>query len=124
MPSDLQLCRDLTGVEEVSERLVASIMKQVRDRFGATAVDALAQTCEEGSGGAMAIIAQAEAAKAIAFGIYMGRLPEAADEDTTGYAVPEDYFESVVWKVIQAHPLALSGGYFGHWHYAPEDTYG
>lgn len=33
----------------------------------------------------------------------------------------EGYFESLLWKVIRAHPPGLSGGYFGHWHYPPEN---
>jgi hypothetical protein len=36
-------------------------------------------------------------------------------------APQEAYFESLLWKTIEAHPPALSGGYFGYWRYAPEN---
>lgn len=34
---------------------------------------------------------------------------------------PDHYFSGLVWQVIHAHPLGLSGGYFGHWKYPPEN---
>lgn len=34
---------------------------------------------------------------------------------------PDEYFSGLVWSVIHAHPLGLSGGYFGHWKYPPEN---
>jgi len=40
-------------------------------------------------------------------------LPEAVD--------PDQYFQSRLWVTISAHPQGLSGGYFGHWHYEPEN---
>lgn len=33
----------------------------------------------------------------------------------------EGYYEALLWKTIEAHPPALSGGYFGYWRYAPEN---
>ncbi len=33
----------------------------------------------------------------------------------------ESYLEGLVWHTARAHPMGLSGGYFGYWHYAPED---
>ena len=33
----------------------------------------------------------------------------------------EAYFEGLLWRAIRAHPPGLSGGYFGHWRYGPED---
>jgi len=38
---------------------------------------------------------------------------------TTG--IQEEYYEGLIWKAIRAHPLGLSGGYFGHWKYEPEN---
>lgn len=125
MTRDCRLCCVLTGVEEVPERLVGSIMGQARERFGADAVAALGQACEvSGLRVATEAIVQAEVARAITYGIYMGHLPVSPGHTAGGYASPEDYFESVIWRVIQAHPPALSGGYFGHWYYAPEDAHG
>ena len=31
------------------------------------------------------------------------------------------YFEGLLWRSIRAHPPGLTGGYFGHWHYIPEN---
>jgi hypothetical protein len=30
------------------------------------------------------------------------------------------HYEALIWKVIQAHPPGLTGGYFGYWNYKPE----
>ena len=35
-------------------------------------------------------------------------------------AAPGSYFEGRFWAYVRAHPLGLSGGYFGHWSYPPE----
>jgi hypothetical protein len=37
------------------------------------------------------------------------------------YGPPEEYFSGMAWKIIGAHPPGLSGGYFGHWRYRPEN---
>jgi hypothetical protein len=37
------------------------------------------------------------------------------------YGTQEAYFSGLVWTIIGAHPPGLSGGYFGHWRYAPEN---
>jgi hypothetical protein len=37
------------------------------------------------------------------------------------YGTPEEYFSGLVWKIIGAHPPGLSGGYFGHWRYRPDN---
>jgi hypothetical protein len=41
--------------------------------------------------------------------------------ETVWVAQPQVYYEALLWKVIEAHPPALSGGYFGYWRYAPEN---
>ncbi|MET0395835.1 MAG: hypothetical protein ABW277_03350 [Longimicrobiaceae bacterium] len=33
----------------------------------------------------------------------------------------EEYFGALIWPAIRAHPPGLSGGYFGHWTYPPEN---
>ncbi len=35
-------------------------------------------------------------------------------------ATPEPYFQGRLWDYLKAHPLGISGGYFGHWSYPPE----
>jgi hypothetical protein len=37
------------------------------------------------------------------------------------FGKPEHHFQALLWDVIGAHPPALSGGYFGYWHYPPEN---
>jgi hypothetical protein len=37
------------------------------------------------------------------------------------YGTQEEYFSGLAWKIIGAHPPGLSGGYFGHWRYRPEN---
>ncbi|MBD0256276.1 MAG: hypothetical protein ICV83_11205 [Cytophagales bacterium] len=32
-----------------------------------------------------------------------------------------EYYSGLIWRAIRAHPLALSGGYYGHWKYEPEN---
>jgi len=51
-----------------------------------------------------------------------------APEDQSGKPVtevgpeaPEQYFQGLLWPTIRAHPLGLSGGYFGYWKYPPEN---
>jgi hypothetical protein len=34
---------------------------------------------------------------------------------------PEHHFQGLFWNVIGAHPPGLSGGYFGHWTYPPDN---
>jgi len=37
------------------------------------------------------------------------------------YGTPEEYFSGLAWTLVGAHPPGLSGGYFGHWRYSPEN---
>jgi D-sorbitol dehydrogenase-like protein len=37
------------------------------------------------------------------------------------FASQEEYFSGLVWPIIGAHIPGLSGGYFGHWRYRPEN---
>jgi hypothetical protein len=39
----------------------------------------------------------------------------------TWVAPPEAYFDTLLWRAIEAHPPAVSGGYFGYWRYPPEN---
>ncbi|MGB8194012.1 MAG: sugar dehydrogenase complex small subunit [Chitinophagaceae bacterium] len=36
-------------------------------------------------------------------------------------ASEEEYYSGLIWRAIRAHPLALSGGYYGYWKYEPEN---
>lgn len=37
------------------------------------------------------------------------------------FGTPDQHFRAHIWPVVGAHPLALSGGYFGYWKYPPEN---
>ena len=37
------------------------------------------------------------------------------------YGTQEEYFSGLVWPVVGAHVPGLSGGYFGHWRYRPDN---
>lgn len=39
----------------------------------------------------------------------------------TWQAPPQFYYDALLWRAVEAHPPALSGGYFGYWRYAPEN---
>ena len=40
---------------------------------------------------------------------------------TMRYGDADDYFSALGWRVIGAHAPGLSGGYFGHWRYRPDN---
>jgi hypothetical protein len=37
------------------------------------------------------------------------------------YGTQEEYFSGLAWRIMGAHPPGLSGGYFGHWRYRPDN---
>lgn len=37
------------------------------------------------------------------------------------YGSQEEYFSGLAWQIMGAHPPGLSGGYFGHWRYRPDN---
>jgi hypothetical protein len=37
------------------------------------------------------------------------------------YGTPEEYFSGLAWSIMGAHVPGLSGGYFGHWRYRPDN---
>jgi hypothetical protein len=53
---------------------------------------------------------------------YSSALMEKVDDEqpVLVFGRPEHHFQAALWSAIGAHPPALSGGYFGHWHYPPE----
>jgi hypothetical protein len=125
----LELCRALCGSDLVSSRLAAGAIAQAGKKFGDETVARLVTTFGDSHlGGIQADRELLGIARAITYFLYTGLLPEANGSDLDPKAdkkpeiqLPDDYFEAVLWRVILAHPPGLSGGYFGHWHYPPED---
>ena len=37
------------------------------------------------------------------------------------FGTQQEYFSGLAWTIIGAHPPGLSGGYFGHWRYRPDN---
>jgi Membrane bound FAD containing D-sorbitol dehydrogenase len=37
------------------------------------------------------------------------------------YGTQEEYFSGLAWQIMGAHVPGLSGGYFGHWRYRPDN---
>lgn len=37
------------------------------------------------------------------------------------YGNQDEYFSGLAWQIIGAHVPGLSGGYFGHWRYRPDN---
>jgi len=37
------------------------------------------------------------------------------------FGTQEEYFSGLVWSILGAHVPGLSGGYFGHWRYPPDN---
>ena len=110
----------------MSERLAVAALDGARRRFGTDAVDGLVAAFERGGVDAVQEHPEVGVARALTYFLYTGILPDADGRpDPAQTEIDErDYFEAVLWPVIQAHPRALSGGYFGHWHYPPEDADG
>jgi hypothetical protein len=54
---------------------------------------------------------------------YTSALRESADNLplVLRYGTQQAYFGGLVWRILGAHPPGLSGGYFGHWRYRPEN---
>jgi hypothetical protein len=44
-----------------------------------------------------------------------------SDPVTLRYGSEQEYFAGLVWRILGAHPPGLSGGYFGHWRYRPDN---
>ena len=60
----------------------------------------------------------APAARAVAYVWYSASLP-----DEKGYplrmAPADTYATGLIWEAISAHPVGITGPYFGHWAYPP-----
>ena len=116
----LAICREISGFGDVSERFARSAFARIEERYGAEAVEAMIALHRQG-GGAALFAADAGPSGVLAREL-LGHLYTGAPKDMPD-VVAEDYFESLIWRAALAHPPALSGGYFGHWRYPPEDLH-
>jgi hypothetical protein len=118
-----RLCGALAGIDGVSERLAGAALDRVCRRFGDSVADQLLVAFAGGGIDALRQDPLADPARALTYFLYTGLLPDASGRPAPDQTELDeaDYFESVMWRAIQAHPRGLSGGYYGHWHYPPED---
>ena len=115
---------------EVSIRHANAVLERARARFGGQAIDLLMEIYQRaGCKGVFKDPATVGVARAVTYCLYTGVLPDTAGTELQSRIPPpdlddpSDHFEAVLWRVIQAHPPGLSGGYFGHWRYPPEDSH-
>jgi len=112
----LDLCTEITGVERISERFVLSAKDALIKKHGHDEVsDFIEKFSSEDAEVLFEQIRYNEISRDLIEHLYFGSMTGADDLKA------EDYFESLIWRVTLSHPRGLSGGYFGHWHYPPED---
>jgi D-sorbitol dehydrogenase-like protein len=118
----------LTGEADLDGSLVPGLIERLRREPEGSHLDRLLELFEGivASGGDLEgqiesrIMADAEL-QALAVNIvllwYLGdlRRPRAGNPPTE-----EQYFGAILWRIVRAHPPALSGGYFGQWTYPPD----
>lgn len=114
----LEMCRQLSGFNDVSARFTQTALGGLVADVGCQPAERLLEAFA--AGGLPIIMADATFAplveKLLIF-LYTGF----ADDPQIMAGAPENHFESLMWRAVGAHPPGLSGGYFGHWHYPPED---
>jgi hypothetical protein len=59
-------------------------------------------------------------ARQVIFLWYTSALPS-ADGKVWQFGSAEEYFAALLWPTVRAHVPGLSGGYFGHWKYLPDN---
>ncbi len=129
----VELSEALTGVPGLSPALAAAYAKRVRAAAAGDRLDRLldrfreareaGQSAEEAAGRLLADPEFRPAAHQVIVLWYTSALMDDPADPKTGltFGTPDQHFQALVWTVIGAHPPALSGGYFGHWHYPPEN---
>lgn len=124
----LRVSEALTGISALESKLAQEYL----DRIAATAeganltdlldeFDAIVGTTEEIEAAItnqiMNVPKRQRLAQVIILLWYLGQIHGQKQEG--GY--PEHYYQGLFWNVISAHPPGLSGGYFGHWSYPPDN---
>lgn len=117
-PVALRLCRSLGGFDDVSARFAKAATDDLVRRFGTDLVDSLVAKYD--AEGVHAVVTEKKwqpHIRALLIFLYTGFGADQARTDT-----PENHYESLMWRAALAHPPALSGGYFGHWSYPPDEV--
>ena len=128
----LGLSRILTGVENLDAELareyldrlarspVQPLLRQILERFNEFQDDvSVADRVQK------ELVADDALRPAICQVVLLWYTSALWDNETTPitlrYGSQKEYFSGLVWELIGAHSPGLSGGYFGHWRYAPEN---
>ncbi|APT34971.1 hypothetical protein MCBMB27_05680 (plasmid) [Methylobacterium phyllosphaerae] len=130
MSEFLTISRLVTGVDDLDAALAETYRALMRGTAAAArelaalqSLAAVAVTAEEPEVALKAALAgdcaAAAAARRLAYLWYAGRLPPEG-KDEAPFPTEAAYFGGLLWRVVGAHPPGLSGGYTGHWRYAPD----
>ncbi|QIF02018.1 sugar dehydrogenase complex small subunit [Roseimicrobium sp. ORNL1] len=127
----LALSRLVTGVRPLdpvlAESLLTRLIKAGLETRVLKACEVLAplEAGEDGEEKAKALLLQdtvmCETVTFIVQLWYLGELSFPAKLEDRLPGEPEHAFRGLLWPLIHAHPPALSGGYFGHWTYPPDN---
>lgn len=118
--AELELCRTLSGFDDLSPRFAHAAIARIGAEFGGPVVQTLlAQFAETGAEAILQDAALLDAVRQLLLFLYTGFTDAMGDDSGS----PENHFESLMWRAALAHPPALSGAYFGHWHYPPDDAH-
>jgi hypothetical protein len=123
----LELSQMLTGVTPLPVDLAVEYESRIRAIGGGVTLDRLLSIHLNGPKGLADILLNDDELRQITVQIvilwYCGALVCDANDarPALNFEKPDHHFRALLWNVIGAHPPALSGGYFGHWHYPPEN---
>jgi hypothetical protein len=124
----VRLSEALTGEAPLDEALAGEYLQRLNDAPEAKALPTLVAEFEQlvaaggdVDGAAKERILGNDDLRALAVVIvllwYLGEIH--GSESIGGH--PEHWFRGLFWKIVHAHPPALSGGYSGYWAYPPEN---
>src|SRR5688500_12583781 len=124
----LKLSEELTGEAPLNPTLARDYLKRVRAAAEGAHLDALlaeAGAIFEAGGDVQSAIAERimgdddlrRVAKVVILIWYFGEIRGA--QDVGGH--PDHYFQGLFWPIVSAHAPGISGGYFGHWSYPPDN---
>ena len=123
----VELSRCLTGVD-VAADLAAEYLSRVRAEAFGGKIDALVALFQrlKATPADLDAAVRAQIVGSAEYGALANQLTllwytsAFSDSDKWKFGTPDQHFQALIWPVIGAHPLALSGGYFGYWKYPPE----
>ena len=130
----IEFSEALTGHENLAEKrdgkrsLAESYYELIETAFGGERLKKLLSTFKGLTGKGNSRLEQImsdeqmnEVAQEIIMLWYMSSFRRPGEKRDSAPKTPEQYYQGLFWPTIRAHPLGLSGGYFGYWRYPPEN---